>query len=44
VKDINGKGQGAKGEGLALMIILVLGLAGITVARRIAKAKRRFQL
>ncbi len=36
VKDINGKGPKAKGEGLALIIMLLLSLAGISVARRLS--------
>ncbi len=34
VKDINGKGQGAKGEMLSFAIMLIITLAGIAIARR----------
>ena len=34
VKDNNGKGEGAKGEGVALIIMLIITLAGISLARR----------
>ncbi len=34
IKDINGKGPRAKGEGLALMIMLIIVLAGIALARK----------
>jgi hypothetical protein len=44
VKDNDGKGQGAKGEGLALIIMLIITSPGIAIARRMAKAKRRFLL
>ena len=43
VKDDN-KGQGAKGEGVILAMMLIVILAGIALAKRIVKAKRRFQL
>ncbi len=38
VKD-DGKGQGAKGEGLALIMMLILTLAGIAIARRFSLLK-----
>ncbi len=34
----DGKGQGAKGEGLSLMIMLIVTLAGIALVRKAAKA------
>ena len=36
IKDANGKGPGAKGEGLSLIIMLIVALAGIVLARRIS--------
>lgn len=34
--DDNGKGTRAKGEGLTLMIMLIIALAGIAIARRVS--------
>jgi hypothetical protein len=39
VKDDNGKGPRAKGEGLSLMIMLIITLAGIAIARRLSQLK-----
>jgi len=36
----DGKGQGAKGEGLSLIILLIVTLAGIALARRIFMLKK----
>jgi hypothetical protein len=37
VKDSNDKGQGAKGEGVALIVMLIILLAGIALVRRISE-------
>ncbi|MEK6657594.1 MAG: hypothetical protein AABY58_09150, partial [Nitrospirota bacterium] len=37
VKDNNGKGQEAKGEGLLFMIMLIILLAGIAIAKRVGR-------
>jgi hypothetical protein len=34
IKDNNGKGQGAKGEGVALIMMLVIALAGMALVKR----------
>ena len=37
VKDINGKGQGAKGEGLSFAMMIIISLMVIPIIRRIAR-------
>ena len=40
IKDINGKGPMAKGEGVALMIMLIIALAGIALVKYVSKNKK----